>query len=43
MEAQQFLGKISSLEHKEAQLLMAKATRNFKRGNEKINQVRDIQ
>lgn len=34
-EAQKFLAKIAGLEHKEAQLVMAKATGNFKRGNER--------
>lgn len=34
MPAQQFLAKITGLENKEAQLVMAKATGNFKRGNE---------
>ena len=34
-EAQKFLGKIEGLPHKEAQLVMAKATGNFKRGNER--------
>jgi hypothetical protein len=33
--AQKFLHKIDSLEGKDAQLLMAKATGNFKRGNER--------
>lgn len=36
-QAQKFLAKISSLEHKDAQLVMAKATGNFKRGNERQN------
>ncbi len=34
-QAQKFLAKIAGLEHKEAQLVMAKATGNFKRGNER--------
>lgn len=34
-EAQKFLAKITGLAHKEAQLVMAKATGNFKRGNER--------
>ena len=33
--AQKFMAKITGLEHKEAQLVMAKATGNFKRGNER--------
>ncbi|MBK7896997.1 MAG: hypothetical protein WAS33_01345 [Candidatus Promineifilaceae bacterium] len=33
--AEKFLAKIAGLEHKEAQLVMAKATGNFKRGNER--------
>ncbi len=33
--AQKFLTKIAGLDHKEAQLVMAKATGNFKRGNER--------
>ena len=36
-QAQKFLVKISGLAHKEAQLVMAKATGNFKRGNERQN------
>ena len=36
-QAQKFLAKVISLEHKEAQLVMAKATGNFKRGNERQN------
>ena len=35
-KAADFIAKISNAEDKEAQLLMAKATGNFKRGNEKI-------
>lgn len=35
--AQKFLAKIAGLPHKEAQLVMAKATGNFKRGNERQN------
>jgi hypothetical protein len=34
-EAQKFMAKITGLEHIEAQLVMAKATGNFKRGNER--------
>ncbi len=34
-EAQRFLARIGSLSDKEAQLVMAKATGNFKRGNER--------
>ncbi len=34
-KAEQFLAKITSLEHREAQLVMAKVTGNFKRGNER--------
>lgn len=34
-EAQTFLAKIDGLESKEAQLVMAKLTGNFKRGNER--------
>ena len=34
-EAAKFILKIKSLNNTEAQLLMAKATGNFKRGNEK--------
>ena len=33
--AQKFLKKIENADHLEAQLLMAKATGNFKRGNER--------
>ena len=33
--AQKFLGKIDGLEGKAAQLVMAKATGNFKHGNER--------
>lgn len=33
-QAQNFSSKIAGLAHKEAQLLMAKLTGNFKRGNE---------
>lgn len=35
--ARKFLTKIAGLAHKEAQLVMAKATGNFKRGNERPN------
>lgn len=34
-EAQKFLKKIEGLEAKDAQLVIAKATGNFKRGNER--------
>jgi hypothetical protein len=34
-QAQQFAAKIAGLEGKEAQLLMARATGNFKHGNER--------
>jgi hypothetical protein len=34
-EARHFIDKMAGLNHKEAQLLMAKATGNFKRGNER--------
>ncbi len=34
-EAEAFLAKIAGLEGKDAQLVMAKATGNFKRGNER--------
>ena len=34
-QAQKFLVRIAGLPHKEAQLVMAKATGNFKRGNER--------
>jgi hypothetical protein len=34
-EAEQFLAKIAGLDGKAAQLVMAKATGNFKRGNER--------
>jgi len=34
-EAHKFLAKIGDLEHHDAQLLMAKLTGNFKRGNER--------
>jgi hypothetical protein len=33
--AQKFMATIAGLEHKDAQLVMAKATGNFKRGNER--------
>lgn len=36
-EAKKFLAKITGLEHKAAQLVMAKITGNFKRGNERQN------
>ena len=34
-QAQKFISRIKGLGHKEAQLVMAKATGNFKRGNER--------
>lgn len=34
-QAQEFLAKIAGLEHKQAQLVMAKLTGNFKHGNER--------
>lgn len=33
-KAQKFIAKTTSLDHREAQLAMAKVTGNFKRGNE---------
>lgn len=36
-ESERFLQKIANKDHKEVQLIMAKATGNFKRGNEKDN------
>jgi len=35
-KAEDFIAKIQNAEGKEAQLIMAKATGNFKRGNEKL-------
>ena len=35
-EAVKFVKRITSADHSGAQLLMAKATKNFKRGNEKM-------
>jgi len=35
-KAEEFIVKIQNCERKEAQLIMAKVTGNFKRGNEKI-------
>ena len=35
-KAEDFIANIKGLEGKEAQLIMAKATGNFKRGNEKV-------
>ena len=35
-KADEFIAKIQNFEGKEAQLIMAKATGNFKRGNEKL-------
>lgn len=34
-EAERFLDRIFDLDHKDAQLLMARMTGNFKRGNER--------
>ncbi|MEI2737154.1 MAG: hypothetical protein V9F01_00045 [Chitinophagaceae bacterium] len=34
-KAQQFVAKIAAADHHQAQLFMAKATGNFKRGNER--------
>ncbi len=34
-KAQKFIGKIANADHEEAQLLMARGTGNFKRGNER--------
>ncbi|MBP8002000.1 MAG: hypothetical protein KA314_26540 [Chloroflexi bacterium] len=34
-KAQQFMAKIAAADHLQAQLFMAKATGNFKRGNER--------
>lgn len=34
-EARKFLARIAGLEHKDAQLVMAKITGNFKHGNER--------
>ncbi|MCC6457747.1 MAG: hypothetical protein IT328_22520 [Caldilineaceae bacterium] len=39
-EAQKFLKKIEGLEGKEAQLVMAKVTGNFKHGNERNSSAR---
>ncbi|GJM41795.1 MAG: hypothetical protein DHS20C20_20770 [Ardenticatenaceae bacterium] len=36
-QAQKFLTKIQGLNHKDTQLVMAKVTGNFKRGNERQN------
>jgi hypothetical protein len=35
-QATEFLKKIAGLDHKQAQLVMAKITGNFKRGNERM-------
>ena len=35
-EAQKFLGKVEGLDPKQAQLVMAKITGNFKHGNERL-------
>jgi hypothetical protein len=35
MQAQKFLAKIANLDDQEAQMVMAKITGNFKRGNER--------
>ena len=39
-ESEKFLRRIENTIHKEAQLIMAKVTGNFKRGNEKDNKKR---
>lgn len=39
-KAKKFLADISDVDGKEAQLVMAKATGNFKHGNEKLNKRR---
>ena len=39
-ESEKFLNKISKVDKIEAQLIMAKITGNFKRGNEKLNKIR---
>lgn len=39
-ESDKFLAKVSKADTKETQLIMAKITGNFKRGNEKMNKVR---
>ena len=39
-EAARFLQRIEGLEGKEAQLVMAKVTGNFKRGNERVTSAR---
>ncbi|CAK7027768.1 hypothetical protein [Tissierella carlieri] len=39
-ESEKFLAKIEKADTLELQLIMAKITGNFKRGNEKINKVR---
>ena len=36
-EAQKFISKTNSLDGKELQLVMAKVTGNFKRGNERLD------
>ncbi len=36
-EAQRFISKTNSLDGKELQLVMAKVTGNFKRGNERLD------
>jgi hypothetical protein len=36
-KAARFLGQVEDAGDSEAQLMMAKATRNFKRGNEKLS------
>jgi len=40
-KASEFISKIEGSEHKEAQLIMAKVTGNFKRGNEKVAKQKD--
>ncbi|MDU5080428.1 hypothetical protein CIW83_02135 [Tissierella sp. P1] len=39
-DSEKFLAKIENADTLESQLIMAKITGNFKRGNEKINKVR---
>lgn len=39
-ESEKFLSKVTTADEREAQLIMAKITGNFKRGNERGNKVR---
>lgn len=39
-ESEKFLSKVAKTDTKDSQLVMAKITGNFKRGNERINKVR---